>query len=85
MLNYLEVQVRKQHERNPDPTKIFPIPNTCDLEKMFLTIGSPVSALKQRKVRPKNYLRQRGSSGNWDNHRVTKAEEVKFRNTMKYR
>ena len=78
---YLHIQVERQHKENPDPTKIFPIPNTCDLEEMFAVVGS--GNLKKRS-RPKN-LRIRGSSGNWSKDGVTKAEEEHFRKKMRYR
>ena len=78
----LKIQVRKQHQRNPDPTKIFPIPRTCNLEKMFAHIGSSGSAIRKR-PRQRN-LKQRGSSGNWSRDRVTTDEEESFRKKMRY-
>ena len=80
----LRVQVHRQFTTNPDPTIIFPIPDTCDLEEMFTVLGSPASAIRRKRKRPKNFLRQRGSSGYWERDRVTETEKENFRKKMRY-
>lgn len=81
---HLKQQVVRQHTMNPDPTIIFPIPNTCDLEDMFSELNPSATALRKRRKRPKNFLRQRGSSGYWERDRVTEAEKESFRKKMRY-
>merc|ERR1712110_899063 len=81
---HLRHQVVRQHTTNPDPTIIFPIPSTCDLEDMFSELNPSATALRKRRKRPKNFLRQRGSSGYWERDKVTEAEKESFRKKMRY-